>query len=83
MIGPVPAACPIVPDPGVTPGGYRWPLEGASGRIREGDGGSWSSARFGRVRKLPSGRWQARYHGPDGVDRPAPATFATLTDARV
>jgi len=40
-------------------------------------------ARFGRVRKLPSGRWQARYHGPDGVDRPAPATFATLTDTRV
>lgn len=38
-------------------------------------------ARF--VRKLPSGRWQARYHGADGVDRPAPATFATLTDARV
>ena len=40
-------------------------------------------ARFGRVRKLPSGGWQARYHGPDGVDRPASATFATLTDARV
>ncbi len=40
-------------------------------------------ARFGRVRKPPSGRWQARYHGPDGVDRPVPATFATLTDARV
>lgn len=40
-------------------------------------------ARFGRARKLPSGRWQARYHGADGVDRPAPATFATLTDARV
>ncbi|MFF4620056.1 tyrosine-type recombinase/integrase [Nonomuraea jabiensis] len=39
--------------------------------------------RFGRVRKLPSGRFQARYPGPDGVDRPAPETFATKTDAEV
>ncbi|MBB5785582.1 tyrosine-type recombinase/integrase [Jiangella mangrovi] len=39
--------------------------------------------RFGRVRKLPSGRFQARYHGPDGQDRPAPYTFATKTDANV
>jgi integrase len=30
---------------------------------------------------LPSGRYQARYRGPDGVDRPAPSTFATMTDA--
>jgi integrase len=37
--------------------------------------------RFGRVRKLPSGRFQARYPGPDGIDRPAPTTFATKTDA--
>jgi integrase len=37
--------------------------------------------RFGRVRKLPSGRWQARYPGPDGVDRPAPETFARKGDA--
>jgi integrase len=37
--------------------------------------------RFGRVRKLPSGRFQARYAGPDGIDRPAPHTFATQTDA--
>jgi integrase len=37
--------------------------------------------RFGRVRKLPSGRWQARYPGPDGRDRSAPSTFATKTDA--
>ena len=29
----------------------------------------------------PSGRWQARYPGPDGIDRPAPDTFATKTDA--
>ncbi len=39
--------------------------------------------RFGRVRKLPSGRYQARYPGPDGIDRPAPETFATKTDADV
>jgi hypothetical protein len=37
--------------------------------------------RFGRVRRLPSGRFQARYLGPDGKDRPAPETFATKTDA--
>jgi len=37
--------------------------------------------RFGRVRRLPSGRWQARYKGPDGIDRPALNTFATKTDA--
>lgn len=30
---------------------------------------------WGRVRQLPSGRWQARYPGPDGVLRPAPETF--------
>jgi integrase len=37
--------------------------------------------RFGRVRRLPSGRWQARHKGPDGIDRPAPNTFATKTEA--
>ncbi len=37
--------------------------------------------RFGRVRKLPSGRYQARYPGPDGKDRPAPHTFARKIDA--
>lgn len=39
--------------------------------------------RFGRVLRLPSGRYQARYPGPDGIDRPAPDTFATKTDAEV
>lgn len=34
-----------------------------------------------RVRGLPSGRWQARYKGPDGIDRPAPQTFARKVDA--
>ncbi|MBQ0983060.1 tyrosine-type recombinase/integrase family protein [Streptomyces sp. F63] len=36
---------------------------------------------FGAVRKLPSGRYQARYPGPDGVMRPAPVTFETARDA--
>ena len=37
--------------------------------------------RFGRVRKLPSGRWQARYTLRDATSRSAPATFATKTAA--
>ncbi|MFJ4337548.1 tyrosine-type recombinase/integrase [Streptomyces sp. NPDC088915] len=36
---------------------------------------------FGRVRKLPSGRYQARYPSPDGIDRPAPHTFRTKREA--
>ncbi|MEU0586249.1 tyrosine-type recombinase/integrase [Streptomyces sp. NPDC006132] len=36
---------------------------------------------FGRVRKLPSGRYQARYLGPDGQLRPAPHTFRTKKEA--
>ena len=39
--------------------------------------------RFGRIRKLPSGRYQARYLGPDGIDRPAPGTFANKHAAEV
>jgi hypothetical protein len=37
--------------------------------------------RFGRVRRLPSGRWQARYKGPDEIDRPAPRAFRSKADA--
>jgi integrase len=37
--------------------------------------------RFGRVRRLPSGRYQARYRGPDGIDRPAPHTFESKASA--
>ncbi|WP_239376297.1 site-specific integrase [Frankia sp. Cj5] len=36
---------------------------------------------FGTVRKLPSGRWQVRYPGLDGLRRAAPGTFATKADA--
>lgn len=37
--------------------------------------------RFGAIRRLPSGRWQASYLGPDGIRRRAPHTFRTKTDA--
>ncbi|MFC5006940.1 tyrosine-type recombinase/integrase [Dactylosporangium cerinum] len=33
--------------------------------------------RFGNVRKLPSGKYQARYTGPDGLSRTAPTSFGT------
>lgn len=36
---------------------------------------------FGNIRKLSSGRYQARYRGPDGRLRPAPHTFERKTDA--
>jgi hypothetical protein len=39
--------------------------------------------RFGALRQLPSGQWQVRYRGPDGLMRPADTTFATKTDAEV
>lgn len=38
--------------------------------------------RFGRIRQLSSGRWQARYRGPDGRDRAAPRTYATEREAQ-
>jgi integrase len=37
--------------------------------------------RFGNVRQRASGRWQARYIGPDGIERNAPNTFATERQA--
>ncbi len=37
---------------------------------------------FGTLRQLPSGRYQVRYLGPDGLRRAAPRTFATRADAR-
>ena len=39
--------------------------------------------RFGAVRQLASGQWQARYLGPDGVLRPADRTFPAKGDAEV
>ena len=41
-----------------------------------------SRRRFGAVRKLPSGRWQVRFHPPTtGRYQTAPGTFATKTEA--
>jgi integrase len=37
--------------------------------------------RFGAIRKLPSGRFQARYRGPDGQMHSAPRTFASKDEA--
>ncbi len=37
--------------------------------------------RFGNVRKLPSGRYQVRYPGPDGRLRGHPQTFDRKGDA--
>jgi integrase len=37
--------------------------------------------RFGWVRKLPSGRYQASYLDPEGLRRPAPETFRTKREA--
>ena len=39
-----------------------------------------SRRRFGALRQLPSGRWQASYVAPDGLRRRAPQTFPTKTD---
>jgi integrase len=36
---------------------------------------------FGSIRRLASGRWQARYLTPDGATLAAPATFATKAEA--
>jgi integrase len=37
--------------------------------------------RFGKIRKLPSGRYQASFIGPSGTRQTAPHTFRTKTDA--
>jgi integrase len=36
---------------------------------------------FATIRRLPSGRYQVRYTGSDGIRRPAPSTFAARIDA--
>lgn len=36
---------------------------------------------FGNVRQLPSGRYQVRYTGSDGLQHTAPRTYATKADA--
>lgn len=36
---------------------------------------------FGKIRRLPSGRFQASYVGPDRTRHPAPSTYTTRMDA--
>ena len=43
--------------------------------------GKGGKARFGNVRRLPSGRYQARYFGPDGLTHKAHTTFSAIGDA--
>jgi integrase len=43
--------------------------------------GKRGQRQFGYVRKLPSGRWQASYLGPDGQRRAADVTFSEKADA--
>ncbi len=40
-----------------------------------------SRRQFGSIRKLPSGKWQARYPDASGVMVPAPTTYKTKADA--
>ncbi|MFI9534985.1 tyrosine-type recombinase/integrase [Nocardia fusca] len=40
-----------------------------------------SKRQFGSIRRLPSGRYQARYTGPDTREHKAPRTFAAKIDA--
>lgn len=40
-----------------------------------------SKRSFGNIRKLPSGRYQARYTGPTGETVPAPTTYTAKIDA--
>jgi integrase len=44
--------------------------------------GAKGRRRFGNVRKRASGRFQARYFGPDGIERTAPTTFETEKQAQ-
>lgn len=40
-----------------------------------------TSRRFGSIRRLPSGRYQARYVGPDSQTHTAPVTYSSKGDA--
>lgn len=40
-----------------------------------------SKRSFAAIRRLPSGRWQVRYTGPDGIRHAAPRTFSARIDA--
>ena len=49
--------------------------------VHRPSGSEASTAHFGNVRKRASGRFQARYVGPDGIERTAPTTFETERQA--
>jgi len=82
----VPPACPFVAPvrtptnvPTVAWGRSRGRCRGhrtTSFRVMSG-----KRRRFGRVRRLPSGRFQVRYSVGEGQPRQAPATFATKDEA--
>lgn len=56
----------------------------ADRRVLQRGGGNKQGRRasFGSVRKLPSGRFQARYTAPDGIEHRAPTTFQFKGDAQ-
>ncbi len=58
------------------------PTEGRRRAASSGGNTTGTKAGFGSMRKLPSGRIQARYNGPDGLSHKAPTTFQTKGDAR-
>ena len=53
----------------------------ARGELHDGEGNKAGHRRFGNIRRLPSGRYQASYLGPDGQRRNAPETFERKSDA--
>ncbi len=62
--------------------GDRMPKASSTRSPKSGGNSKGKKAGFGSIRKLPSGRRQARYTGPDGQNHNAPTTFDTLADAR-
>ncbi|GAB6857650.1 site-specific integrase [Microbacterium xylanilyticum] len=58
-------------------------MVGARGKITDALGRERKATRasFGKVRKLPSGRYQASYVGPDGGRHTAPQTYVAKIDA--
>ena len=80
--------CPISVGTFVSPkrmyGRSCWRAGGAGSPAWRG-GGWWPDAggrrRFGYVRKLPSGRFQASFIAPSGTRQTAPRTFLRRTDA--
>ncbi|WP_194793194.1 tyrosine-type recombinase/integrase [Raineyella fluvialis] len=56
-------------------------LDGHRSKPKLGGSNKRTRRRFGNIRKLPSGRFQASYQGPDGLRHKAPTTFLTTGDA--